>query len=398
MLAIWSADAHAELSSSVRVDVTASLYIPSNVPGVPLIQESEVKTVDAPVSTFQTAKAGGNFGSGFASSLLGSGNLQAHSNAQATTVAGSNSHATADASAGIFSSSETYVIEGLWAAKNGGVARIGGAAREHGSGEFSIQVAAGSSVNLRAQAFSGDSTPQDYINSSASLKFIARMLDEPPPPLPGSSEDEPDVLLATGADISDLRSDGRPADTDYTPPAIIAGINLAPIIDSHGRTGSLFFGPSPSGNGGTAQLSTGSLALPPIVVTAYRYQVSDNLFTHFILPFAMPGGHSDLHVEVDGNIVPYTPGTLFDFTAYVPGGIDEFFLSGIDIEEAFQLNELTRFVSGFRFAQNGLADIRIAPADVFVLVPEPANALAAGLFALMIAITRRFRRSTFTLA
>jgi hypothetical protein len=56
----------------------------------------------------------------------------------------------------------------------------------------------------------------------------------------------------------------------------------------------------------------------------------------------------------------FAPGTLFDVTQYVPGGVTEFYLSGIDATEDFRLNEVAPFVSGIRFANDGLADIGIA--------------------------------------
>jgi hypothetical protein len=112
------------------------------------------------------------------------------------------------------------------------------------------------------------------------------------------------------------------------------------------------------------------------LVTSYRYSVADNLFTHFILPAAMPGGDSSLQVELGGNIVPYAPGTLFDLTQYVPGGVSEFFLSGIDVEERLSVEEISPFVSGLQFAANGAADILITPADVYVLADYNSDNVA----------------------
>jgi hypothetical protein len=151
------------------------------------------------------------------------------------------------------------------------------------------------------------------------------------------------------------------------------------VLDAFGRSAPLYVGPqneSASGGGGSAMLIQ-----PTFVVTAYRYQVTENSFTHFILPNGLPGGDSQLEVEVAGHIVPYTPGTLFDLTQYVPGGVSEFFLSGIDVAEGFPLDDISPFVSGLRFARNGAADIRVAPADIFVTVPEPSGAVIFALSA-----------------
>jgi hypothetical protein len=188
-----------------------------------------------------------------------------------------------------------------------------------------------------------------------------------------SNPAQPDTLVAGGADLDDLRGDTEGLSRDTSSPADIAGILLLPVMNLFGRTQPIFVGP-PASAGGSGGASLHSL----VNVTAYRYTVDYNLFTHFILPAAMPGGDNELQVEVGGNIVPYTPGTLFDLTQYVPGGVSEFFLSGVDVEEQFTLDEISPFVSGLQFAANGAADIKIAPAEISIFNDYNADGVVDG--------------------
>jgi len=334
----------AEIATSSRVDVSTSVNIPGEE------SRSGVKITDG-VSVSETVSVEG----GFASATADSGSLQAVASGRSS-VPGAMVGSGASGSTNIFVVGPTYAITGVYGTSGGGLVNMA-SVNFGGAGVLpSLHITSGTSLTVKALASSGSSNPNDYATGHAAVMFVIHLANETPV-MPGSNNDVPITFQrGGGVDINDLRA--TPAeDNDNTTPAITTGINLTPVFGSFGRTNFSFVGPpvdnTPVGSGQAIN-----------IVTGYRYSVAENMFTHFTMPAALPGGDNALQVEVGGNIVPYTPGDTFDLTQYVAGGVDEFFLSGIDVTEDFRLNEVAPFVSGIRFANDGLADIRITPADV----------------------------------
>lgn len=390
--------ARGALISGVRAETSVE-YESYTQAGQPPDRGSDTKIIDHPSSAVSTLTAFSSRALGYGRVSGGGGTLEASSSAE---VASPNefsfkSYAAGTASTGLFADGETYEITGVWGVSGGGIVRAGGSILNTVASAGEINgwtIPNGTSLGLSASAGSGTQISPLHSRSTATLTFVAHRVDLPPLPLPGKTPEKSNIwnrVAATLGEIGDyLDKVGDKLDEFFGPePSFpegctdpnsntavcaavpIIGTYLTPVVGPYGQTEAVYVGPDlPSGD--TELLGFPSPPPEPtIVATSYRFRVTENLFTHFILPFALPGGDSELLVEVGDQIVPYAPGTLFDFTAYDLNGVSEFFLSGIDFEEGFLVNEVSPFVSGFRFAHDGVADIRITAADVAVLVPEP---------------------------
>lgn len=375
--------------SSVQVEVAVDYLKPD----IPPIVGSDVKIAHAPNFASETVTAHGNIATATANISGDTFSLNATSVAEVTTLPGSNSYAGAGAravvTAGQSGDGVLYAVTGVWAVAGEGVAWLWPTVININSpvGTSSWTAIGGTQLEFRVTTGAGNQVGNT--TGAAALIFAIHPYNVPAPPLPGRDPNAPERMFAS-MDGIDIRTGD---DNTIVSPAIpITGTYNSPVFDEHGRTLALYFGTPATGGISSLALSSAASLEPTAVVTAYRYRVTENLFTHFVLPFSMPAGDSELQVEVDGQIVPYTPGTLFDFTTYVPGGVSEFFLSGINIEEGFLLDEVLPFVSGLRFAQNGIANLRISPADIAVLVPEPStNFLVLIGTAVMLHFSRRLR-------
>ena len=397
----------AQLSSNgVNVTVSAGYVVPSQS-----INESQNKIVDGGQQASATAVARGNLAAGFASI----GNVWVQGSAQLVPT-GNLSQAGGEARSAVVNvTGATLVVEGLYATS--GDASITAPNIRGGVGAFSFTIGNNGQWLIRATAYGiadGSQNPASPSSSSA-VTYTTRFQNEPTKQLPGSSSESP-INQFVGTPDQEIRrrdldvpSFELPTSVDL--PEVINGARLtSPIFGAFGQSSPLYAGPNVGNqsissqlasrdSGAKIALSMGTMIDPliplefqlPSAVTAYRYTISDNMFTHFILPEELPGGDNALLVEIGNDVFPYTPGELFDFTQHVPGGVAEFFLSGIDINEAFQLDERAPFVSGMRFAENGIANIEISPADIVIFVPEPGSASMAAFFAGLLAILHRKR-------
>jgi hypothetical protein len=268
-----------------------------------------------------------------------------------------------------------YRIHGVYAASGGGVAQYRGVNRQNTAGAFNILVDSTASFEIRADSSYKDRNAETQAKTQegrAVINFVISGPDDPAPDLPGITPDDGnDIQVAEGADINKLKSNDSGSSSDITiPPSMIAGIELMPVVGDYGRSGAIYFGrPSPSP---APQLSPAAAPSAGPETLAYGFDVDENLFTHFTLPFSLLDGDTQLALTVESQQYPYAVGDTFDFTTISPGGVEQFFLLDDDGGVAFDESNPFPFVTGLRFANDGIADILIVP---FVAVPEPSAAL-----------------------
>lgn len=201
--------------------------------------------------------------------------------------------------------------------------------------------------------------------------------------LPGSTPDNPLIYDQKNLPPTDgrvigptpttiINPDGSSSPSDYVvPPVSVSGAFLTtfPVGDGYGTNNFIY--------------------IDPEVAIGYHYEIEGSTAAAFVVPEALPGG--DDTFELYFNEYQYTlhAGEEFDFTAYVPEGVSEFFLLGLDLSEAIDPLEEPPFVSGLKFTSEGVITVT---QSALVAVPEPST-LALGILGLLgITFTRRQRR------
>jgi hypothetical protein len=69
-----------------------------------------------------------------------------------------------------------------------------------------------------------------------------------------------------------------------------------------------------------------------------------------LIPAPLPDGDGAFTVEFNGGSAALVAGQLFDFETFVPGGVNSFRITGIDLGEALDPDDPTAFVTGLTFA------------------------------------------------
>ena len=107
----------------------------------------------------------------------------------------------------------------------------------------------------------------------------------------------------------------------------------------------------------------------PPVAAGYEF-ATDGVhpnFTSVLLPAPLPGGDEDFTLEFNGQAFPLSAGVSFDIAAQVPGGVDSFRITGIDLTEALDPTDPFAFVTGLKFAAQP------GPTDEFTMIPLIEN-------------------------
>jgi hypothetical protein len=382
---LTSQTAFAELASNgANVTVTATYQIPTSG-----IFENDSDIVNGGDVTGQ-AIAGGNVGTGRAgtSGVWVSGIAAGLDTSQPGNISTAGGTATSNV---INVTGGTLIIEGVYAV-------VGDAwvtapnTQSSGSGSFSFSMPNNDRWRIEAFASANASTST---NSSAVVRFTTRAPGEPTPPLPGSTPDQPfgdQILIASGADLSQQHSAGDGENDQFIRPVQVAGINLVPIVDGFGRTSPVYIGGDASSPPAPLQaLSTESslatmTAVEPYIIEDLQYLTFSNRVTHFTLPYAI-GGDSEFLIRVAGQEYPYQVGDLFDFTAVDPTGVASFFLRGVDPGAINSDTEFDAIVSGLQFANNGATQVYTIGGQM--VVPEPASMFLVAMASLYLLTTRK---------
>lgn len=107
--------------------------------------------------------------------------------------------------------------------------------------------------------------------------------------------------------------------------------------------------------------------LDPVIAVGYEYWVAAEapFFESLIIPAPLPGGDEEFVVQFSDGITvvnqPLPVGTPFYFTDFLPGGVAEFRVLGIDAAEMLDSRDPTAFVSGLTFVSDTAATF-----DVFM--------------------------------
>lgn len=135
----------------------------------------------------------------------------------------------------------------------------------------------------------------------------------------------------------------------------------------------------PSGGCGVAQRD-GSVVrcfVDPDYAVGYHYGLDDETtaFTSVLVPAPLPGGDAEFTLSFNGMSFELASGEIFDFTAYVSGGVSEFAIDGISVSERLDPTNPEGFVVGltYSFTDNPNFALLITPKTEFVSsVPEPS--------------------------
>lgn len=135
----------------------------------------------------------------------------------------------------------------------------------------------------------------------------------------------------------------------------------------------------PSGGCGVAQRD-GSVVrcfVDPDYAVGYHYGLDDETtaFTSVLVPAPLPGGDAEFTLSFNGMSFELASGEIFDFTAYVSGGVSEFAIDGISVSERLDPTDPEGFVVGltYAFTDNPNFALLITPKTEFVSsVPEPS--------------------------
>ncbi len=366
------------VSGGAVVDISATYFIP-----FPNYEDESDQVIEGASGLSRSVHAGPN--SATATAVLGSVTFQA----SASPVGDGKSNALGSGRILLTNPNNFAVIVDVLSGASGDArASVGRIHASNGSNDSSITLNAGEQLLLKAggAAIGGEVTTPAHgtrsLSSSATILFSSRKAGDGRQPFQGSSSNDTNMVANT-QDVTDF-SDYDEDDYTISRPTSVSGSYLVPIIDDYGRTNPIYSGdrnkPLPlQANLGSASAFIATATSEPNVV-AYGFGVSDNIFTHFTLPFALRNGETEFSVAFDGQVVPYTVGETLDFTQYRPGGIDTFLMFGIDGYIAFDPSEPVPFVSGLQFANNGIADVAIVP---FVSVPEPASVALLALAGLL---------------
>lgn len=123
----------------------------------------------------------------------------------------------------------------------------------------------------------------------------------------------------------------------------------------------------------------------PDYATGYEYSLSSDTAPNFEavrIPGALPGGDSVFEISFDGSTFALNAGEIFDFTDYVAGGVAEFAINGIDVDEMLPPDDPTAFVTDIRFVSGFDEDVNLFMTPVITSVdpsrvPEPGTLLLA---------------------
>ena len=124
----------------------------------------------------------------------------------------------------------------------------------------------------------------------------------------------------------------------------LAGKELAvPVVGDYGLTDFMYLQTSPHPASASPWIGN-----PTYVFGSERIPI-----THFVIPEPLPNGDNVFVVKFDGTTHTIQAGIPFDFTQFVPGGVQEFHLTGFDPSELLDRTAAAPFVHGLRFAAEG---------------------------------------------
>ncbi len=98
----------------------------------------------------------------------------------------------------------------------------------------------------------------------------------------------------------------------------------------------------------------------------YVFGSSDIPFTHFGIPEALPGGDDEFQIMFEGMTFTLHADEEFQFTNYVPSGVQKFYLTGFDPAEGLDRTVAAPFQYAVRFAEEGYTQLihgAIAPGN-----------------------------------
>jgi hypothetical protein len=90
----------------------------------------------------------------------------------------------------------------------------------------------------------------------------------------------------------------------------------------------------------------------PPAASGYVFESEDDTlrFASVVIPAPLSGGDGSFNVEFNGGSQPLTAGETFDFETFVPGGVDSFRITGIDLAANVDPADPAAFVTGLAFA------------------------------------------------
>jgi hypothetical protein len=141
----------------------------------------------------------------------------------------------------------------------------------------------------------------------------------------------------------------------------------------------------------------GFLYVDPDYAAGYLYEADGSNFASFTVPNALPGGDDLFSLAFGGMTHTLQAGQAFNFTDYVPGGVSEFQLLGIDLSEQVDPTQLPPFVSGFKFIDDGVVTLTQTPLLAqAAAVPEPASLAiwSIGAIGMAVSAARGRRKQT----
>ncbi|MDX1963475.1 MAG: hypothetical protein SFX18_10000 [Pirellulales bacterium] len=124
--------------------------------------------------------------------------------------------------------------------------------------------------------------------------------------------------------------------------------------------------------------------IDPVIAIGYDYESASIPFRSVLIPGALPGGDDTFELLFGTLAFTLTAGVEFDFTSFVPDGISEFSIRGIDPSEMLDPTNPTAFVTGVTFMEAGITEVVMTP----ISVPEPSSLLLALLPMIPLAVTR----------
>lgn len=114
--------------------------------------------------------------------------------------------------------------------------------------------------------------------------------------------------------------------------------------------------------------------IDPAIATGYTYTAGAGAanFAGVLIPAPLPGGDATFQVEFASFSDPLLAGTLYDFTAKVPGGVAEFTIRGIDPAENLDPNNPLAFVTGLLWTDGFDGQVIMTPLTVDT-APKPCD-------------------------
>lgn len=121
--------------------------------------------------------------------------------------------------------------------------------------------------------------------------------------------------------------------------------------------------------------------IDPPIATGYDYSVTGQNFSSVVVPGPLADGQTSFILKFNGYTDTLQAGTPFNFDNFVPGGVGDFTITGIDAANALDPNNPGAFVTGLTYEGSGIAVVTQTPitTDISTAVPEPSTLTLLGI-------------------